>query len=1018
MSALTRFQPKLTAGHLRYHIDEQKVIDGYLECDGSIVLRDSYPVLFNEIGAIINSDIANGVLQTSGTSNNITALLYANNTFVYATDNGIIGTSANASIWTPRNSVIESGIQPVYAGGKTSERNGSTSTTSLSLTDLTGGTSTAPTEGDIVFIAVATGANAEFDQAVTGYTQLTSRYVNDTYDTNLWVGYKVMGTAPDTTVEIPSTGSTLFAQTIAIQVWRNVEIVSAASVTQLNTVLANPPSITTTTANNVLLVIGAGGHIGGIQTYTAAYLSNFLTVGSSDTFDSTIGFGSINRPTAGAYDPAAFTFSAADGVDNSAAAVTIALKPASNIKSLTYGNNTFVFTGTGGVLATSSNAVTWTLQTSGTSNNINALVYANNTFVYAGAGGVLATSANAVTWTQRTSGTSSNINALVYANNTFVYAGDNGVLATSPDAITWTQKQIYSPITYVGGKTFLERTGVSLTDLTGGIASQPAAGDMVIVVYAENDSTDKGLSVLGYNKLIEFDSVDSSRTNFYAGYKIMGDIPDTSFDALGADGNGDIGAIQVWRNVGSLLFTQAALGDTAVVNPPPITTTTSNNVLAVIGVGSHTAAGATYTAAYLSNFLTAGVNETQTDVSIGSGSIALPSAGFYNPAAWTFSGSDSSAFSTAAVTIALIPKNDNYKSLSYGNNTFVCSTGSSILTSSDANTWTPISSGSESQYVGGKAVGRLGSTSITATPLTDLGGPRGTTSAGAGDIVFIAISVSSNTPVSQAVTGYTEITSQTAAASLGTTNLWVGYKVMGDVPDTEVEIPSTGSALFAQTIAIQVWRNVEYGRVSIDTATNTFLPNPPAETTYFDNDIILAIGAAAHDRSGATGANFTAPDLENFVTRSIEDTFSSVIGMGSIAIPKVTTYDPEAFSFPGFTDSVFFSSVGVTIVLKNKNINSITYDYFDNKFAFATSLGIINYSNLISWLPIDSKSLQSINSITYAEGFLLYAGQSGIIGTASNYTYDPNIEYILPTSRNVFDDSFNSFTPTAFIKYE
>jgi hypothetical protein len=251
-----------------------------------------------------------------------------------------------------------------------------------------------------------------------------------------------MTSVPDTTVAITRSGDASDAQTVAIQVWRNTGLyVSSNTSINTSTVLVNPPAITTTTANNVLLVIGAGGFDNAsVQTYTASYLSNFLTIGSNDSYDSTIGFGSITQPIAGTYDPAAFTFSGPNSINFSHAAVTIALKPSITINTITYGNNTFVYATDNGIIATSSNGVTWTKQTSGTDSGINAVVYANNTFVYAGRGGVLATSPNAATWTARTSGTVSNINALIYANNTFVYAADEGALATSPDAITWTTR--------------------------------------------------------------------------------------------------------------------------------------------------------------------------------------------------------------------------------------------------------------------------------------------------------------------------------------------------------------------------------------------------------------------------------------------------------------------------------------------------------------------------------------------------------------------------------------------------
>jgi len=61
------------------------------------------------------------------------------------------------------------------------------------------------------------------------------------------------------------------------------------------------------------------------------------------------------------------------------------------------------------------NTFTWTARTSAAT-GINALIYENSLFVYAGTGGAIATSTDGVTWTTRTSGTASVLYALTYGN--------------------------------------------------------------------------------------------------------------------------------------------------------------------------------------------------------------------------------------------------------------------------------------------------------------------------------------------------------------------------------------------------------------------------------------------------------------------------------------------------------------------------------------------------------------------------------------------------------------------------
>jgi hypothetical protein len=336
----------------------------------------------------------------------------------------------------------------VCSSDLTFSRPGSTSTTSVSLTDLTGGLDSAPAANDIVFVAVATGAVANRSQAVTGYTQVASLYADGTTDTNLFVGYKLMTATPDTTVTIPSTGSGTDAQTVAIQVWRGIDLnvftIGAETATAINTVLVDPPAVTPT-SNSLLLIAGAGGHVDAIDTYTETYLTNFLSVGRDDTYDSTIGFGYIEL-TAGLYDPAAWTFSAADAITYSHAAASI-LITRKNIKKIKYGNSKYIYvantgtTNSNSYVESSNNATTWENVISST-DRIEALEFLNNTFIFAGESGIVSTSPDGITWTARTTGSSETFNAITYDDFDGLYAviGTGTSFFTSPDAVTWTPR--------------------------------------------------------------------------------------------------------------------------------------------------------------------------------------------------------------------------------------------------------------------------------------------------------------------------------------------------------------------------------------------------------------------------------------------------------------------------------------------------------------------------------------------------------------------------------------------------
>jgi len=710
MSALTKFQPNFRPGHLRYHIDSDKQIDGYIKCDGSLALVNAYPKLVDNIGFIkdktnvtgtlvnsntivdildltygngiyvysgidgvlaSSSDATNWTTRTSGTVSNINALAYGNGTFVYGGDEGVIGTSTDGITWTKQINEKPT----TYVGGKTFARAGSTSTTNVSLTDLTGGANTAPQANDLVVIAVATSTETQTSLAVSGYIEIASVFQEGTLvglgfveDSNLWVGYKIMGPTPDTTVTIPACASIDDAQTVAIQVWRNVEFVNSTTGSGSGSgsagIVPNPPAIITTSPKNIVLVIGAGAYDNNPATFSASYANNFLTVGSGDINDSTIGMGSVLVSTPQTYDPPAF--SATSTPNGSHSEVTVALRPKESITSLTYGNGTFV---------------------------------------YAGFGGNLATSTDGVTWTTRTSGTTSIINALKYNNNTFVYGTINNVFGTSTDGTTWTTNNLEQ--IYVGGKTFARAgatstTNVSLTDLTGGANTAPQEGDLVVIAVATGSIAQRSQAVSGYTQIAALYSNDDHDTNLWVGYKIMGPAPDTTvtIPSTGSTADAQTVAIHVWRNVEFVNSTTTTSVNTAIADPPTITVSEDNSIVLVVGAAGHTDGTDTFSASYANNFLSVGFNDTY-DSTIGMGSVFRSTSGSYNPAAFTFSGTSTANNSSASVTIDLRPRINSILDVEYANGTFVISGRyGGISTSSDGVTWTSRTSGTTSDING------------------------------------------------------------------------------------------------------------------------------------------------------------------------------------------------------------------------------------------------------------------------------------------------------------------------------
>ena len=115
-----------------------------------------------------------------------------------------------------------------------------------------------------------------------------------------------------------------------------------------------------------------------------------------------------------------------------------------------------VIVGEVGTILTSPDGVTYTTQTSGTTYNL--LGIANNSSglnVAVGNNGtnpIILSSPDGVTWTSRTSPVTNILNAVAYSSslNLFVAVGANGALITSPDGVTWTNHSILSTVSLSG----------------------------------------------------------------------------------------------------------------------------------------------------------------------------------------------------------------------------------------------------------------------------------------------------------------------------------------------------------------------------------------------------------------------------------------------------------------------------------------------------------------------------------------------------------------------------------------
>lgn len=227
---------------------------------------------------------------------------------------------------------------PTFVGYASNSSQGNNDTV-ISLTGLTGGSASSPSEGDIVVVCCHVSDNSNVPTMGTaGYTTAASGDVSDTYNSALLVAYKVMGATPDTSVTVNGNANLNDAQTAIAFVFSGVDTTTPLDVTPTvaevqNTVLADPPSITTGTSGRggVLLGIGGGAHINGVQTYsdTAGEYNTFFSLGFDDSTDSTLGIGYTGVILDGStYDPSAFGFSSGDATSYSNVAATVVLRGA------------------------------------------------------------------------------------------------------------------------------------------------------------------------------------------------------------------------------------------------------------------------------------------------------------------------------------------------------------------------------------------------------------------------------------------------------------------------------------------------------------------------------------------------------------------------------------------------------------------------------------------------------------------------------------------------------------------
>jgi len=215
-----------------------------------------------------------------------------------------------------------------FVGGTTS-----TGTGDISLTSLSGGSDSSPSENDIVIVVVGNAkSSASYPTIVTsGFTTIADLYSNDSDDTVTTTAYKIMTSSPDTSISIGNVDGT-YGIAVAVHVWRGIDTsspfdVTTTTATGINSSAANPPSITPTTSGTHIIAIGANGYgttACNINAAPSGYINLVKTAQTVASQGQSVGIAS-KAWTSGPEDPSAFGV-VSTRTSSSWIALTIALK--------------------------------------------------------------------------------------------------------------------------------------------------------------------------------------------------------------------------------------------------------------------------------------------------------------------------------------------------------------------------------------------------------------------------------------------------------------------------------------------------------------------------------------------------------------------------------------------------------------------------------------------------------------------------------------------------------------------
>lgn len=230
-------------------------------------------------------------------------------------------------------------------------------------------------------------------------------------------------------------------------------------------------------------------------------------------------------------------------------------------------------------------------------------------------------------------------------------------------AAEFRRRRLASTLTFVGGTAYSsgesnsELHTVSLTGLTGGIASQPAAGDLIIAAISFRGSADQDISASGYTEIYDLAEVNTNYCQLGVFQKTAGASESSIVFDTGTSTQRATAVIQVWRNQNANYLDAGPFkkqGNPGQISVSNITTLTNNAVVVVIGACSgneNTPITNLTVPSGMTNFFTENISVR---TAIGIASVLVPTAGTYFPS--NFGGGNASVQNSfIAATLAIRP---------------------------------------------------------------------------------------------------------------------------------------------------------------------------------------------------------------------------------------------------------------------------------------------------------------------------------------------------------------------------